>query len=350
MKKILKIAGAVLLAAILFQAGRTIWASGLLKNLQPHVNGSFKVVQGMPGAEDITIDPATGIALVSSFDRRKKLAGESVKGAVFALHFQEDPPIVTDLTAGFDQPDFSPHGISLYTDPVDESKWVFVVNHRDVGHAIDIFQLKDSVLVHSETIESEHFVSPNDVVGVGRRQFYFTNDHGSSGGISHLKDFLMIGTGQVGYFDGNKVEILDRGILYANGINITQDGMYLLVASTTGRNIRVYQRNPFEKLCEISCGTGVDNIELDEGGNLWVGAHPKLFAFLDHAKKAESRSPSQVLKIEFHNPTAPAEVSEFYLNDGNPLSGSSVAAVYHDYMLMGTVFEDGVLILKRDEK
>ena len=346
MKKNLKIIGAVILAAFLFQAGRTIWSSGFLKKIQPHTQGDFELVRGMMGAEDITIDPATGIALVSSFDRRKKLAGDKVKGAIYALDFKTSPPTFSDLTASFDQADFSPHGISLYEDPAGQTKWLFVVNHRDNGNFIEIFQLTDSVLLHTETIESEYFLSPNDVVAVGKREFYFTNDHGSRGGISHLKDFLMIGTGQVGYFDGNEVKILDKGILYANGINVTHDGKYLLVASTTGRKIIVYQRQPFKKVAEIDCKTGVDNIELDETGTLWVGAHPKLFAFLGHAKSAEKRSPSQVLKIEFHNPASPASVTEIYLNDGDPLSGSSAAAVYQNYLLMGTVFEDGVMIVK----
>jgi arylesterase / paraoxonase len=348
MKKILKIVATLILAILLFQAGRTLWASGFFKKIEPHTDANYQVIRGMVGAEDITIDPETGLALVSSFDRRKKLAGEKVKGAIYSLDFQADPPVFTDLTAGFDQPDFSPHGISLYTDPMDGTKWLFVVNHRDSGQFIEIFQLTDSSLIHSETIENELFVSPNDVCGTGKREFYFTNDHGSRGGISHFKDFLMIGTGQVGYFDGNKVEILDTGILYANGINISKDGQYVLAASTTGRKINVYQRNPFKKLTEILCGTGVDNVELDGAGNLWVAAHPKLFDFLSHAKSAEERSPSQILKIKFTNSTAPAEVTEVYLNDGNPLSGSSGAAVFKNYLLMGTVFEDGVLMIKNE--
>jgi hypothetical protein len=35
-----------------------------------------------------------------------------------------------------------------------------------------------------------------------------------------------------------------------------------------------------------------------------------------------------------------------YLNDGNPLSGSSVAAPYKGKIYVGGVFDDGVLVLK----
>lgn len=342
------LAGMLLLVAVLFVTGRTLWASGAVKQIEPHEPGDFRVVRGLPGAEDITVDPLTGTALVSSFDRRKKMKGEGVKGAIYALEFLGEETNIRELTGDFEQEDFSPHGISLYIDPVDRSKWLFVINHRDSGHFVEIFEWNDRALVHCETVASEFFLSPNDLVGAGKRQFYFTNDHNTRGTVAHLKDFLLIGTGQVGYFDGERAEILDTGIQYANGINITADGMYVVVAATVGRKINVYQRQPFEKMAEIRCGTGVDNIEIDGMGHLWVGAHPKMLAFMGHVKSAEKRSPSQVLKIEFHNPTAPAKVEEIYLNDGDPLSGSSVAAVYQGYLLLGTVFEDGVLVGKMD--
>lgn len=346
MKKQLMLAGTLVVVAILFVTGRTLWASGIAKKIEPHQNGDFRLVKGMAGAEDLTIDPVTGIALVSSFDRRKKMEGQRVKGAIYALDFKAPEPKIRELTANFNQPDFAPHGISLYIDPVDRSKWLFVINHRDSGHFVEIFEWQDSALVHRKTVESEHFLSPNDIVGTGKLQFYFTNDHNSKGTMAYVKDFLMIGSGQVGYFDGEQVEILDKGIPYANGINITGDGMYVLVAATVGRKINVYQRQPFQKVAEIRCGTGVDNIEIDGLGNLWVGAHPKMLAFMGHARSAEKRSPSQVLKIAFHNASAPARIEEIYLNNGDPLSGVSVAAMQKGYLLLGSVFDDGVLVGK----
>ena len=348
MWKTIKITASAILIAVVFQTIRTLWAAGAFKTIHPHSEEEMSLLPGMTGAEDITIDPTTGQALISSFDRRNRLAGKTKKGAIYALDFQANPPVFKDLTRDFDQADFGPHGISLYEDPVDSTRWLFVVNHRMEGHFIEIFQRTDSSLVHRETISSELFLSPNDVVGVGKREFYFTNDHGSRGGISQLKDFLMIGTGQVGYFDGNTVKTLDKGLLYANGINLSKDGQYVLVACTTGRSINVYQRQPFELASTIDCGTGVDNIELDEAGNLWVGAHPKLLAFLNHAKDGSKKSPSQVLKIVFQGPDSPSVVKEIYLNDGAPLSGSSVAAVFQNHLLVGTVFEDGVLAGKME--
>jgi arylesterase / paraoxonase len=345
MRKIILSTCFLLLVTLLFLTFRTLIKAGTFKNLHPHSRIDFVQVPGMAGAEDITIDRTLGKALVSSYDRRKALAGEPVKGAIYLLDFQAQPPTFADLTADFDQPDFRPHGISLFVDTTDGTKWIFAVNHRESGHFVEIFQFTDSSLVHAESVGSDLFASPNDVAGTGRRQFFFTNDHAVKGGISQFKDFLLIGTGQLGYYDGEQAKILDEGLRYANGVNVSAGGQYLFVALTTNGTINVYGRQPFRKVSVIECGTGVDNLEWDETGNLWAGAHPKMLAFLGHAKDAAKRSPSQILKISFENgPESAAGVTELHLDEGNPFSGSSAAAVSGRYILMGTVFEDGVLV------
>ncbi len=337
-----------LVLLVLVLAFRTLYHAGSFKSLKPHKPSQETWIKGMIGAEDITVDPATGMALVSSCDRRQIRAGGATQGAIFQIDASSPNPAPVNLTAGLDLPAFYPHGISLFTDPSDGTKWVFAVNHRSDGQFVEIFQYTDTALVHSASIQSPEFKSPNDVVGVGKRSFFFTNDHGDhpDGGVSSLKDFLLIGTGQIGYFDGEKAVILDKGIRYANGITVSPDGKLLYMAACTDGAIYVYQREPFQKIREIECGTGVDNLEWDADGNLWVGAHPKMLAFLGHAQKADNRSPSQVLKINLQDPESPV-VEEIYLNDGNPLSGSSVAAVYRNRLFIGSVFEDGVLMLEK---
>ena len=331
------------LTILIFMILRTLWYAGAFKSLSATSLENSSMITGMSGAEDITIDQTTGMALVSSCDRRKVIKGELVKGAIYLLDFMASPPKYKDLTLSFDQPDFRPHGISLYVDPIDSTKWLFVVNHRISGHSIEIFQFLDSSLLHVETIKSTLIKKPNDVVGVAKRSFYFTNDHDSDGGgFSSIKDFLLIGTGSVGYYDGKTVQLLDEGIRYANGIAASMDGKKLYVAACTDRSINVYDHEPFKKTGNISCNTGVDNLEWDTEGNLWVGAHPKLLKFLSHAKDESKLSPSQVLKINLED-TAHPIVSEIYINNGIPLSGSSVAAIYKDNLLVGGVFDDGVL-------
>jgi len=333
----------LLVIVLVLLAIRTMWYAGVFRALTPADTRKHSLITGIIGAEDITIDQSSGLALVSSTDRRKVLKGDAVKGAIYLVDFMVQKPVFKNLTASFDQEDFRPHGISLFMDDSDSSKWLFVVNHRISGHSIEIFQYTDSGLVHKETVKSTLLKKPNDVVGVGKRAFYCTNDHDSDGGgFSSFEDFLLIGTGSIVYFDGNDMKMLDNGIRYANGITASKDGKKLYVAACTDGSIHIYDREPFKKTGNIKFNTGVDNLEWDSDGNLWVGAHPKLLTFLSHAKDAQKRSPSQALRINLQNHEKPV-ISEIYVNDGYPLSGSSVAAVYKNTLLLGGVFDDGIL-------
>ena len=329
---------------------RTLIAGGTFKQIHPHELQTLQVLEGPIGAEDLTIDHSIGKALLSADDRRKRMQGEKTEGAIYLLDYQKVPPNFYNLTENLNLEDFHPHGISLFHDTLDNSKWLFVVNHSQSEDWIEIFKFTDTSLIHIESLTDKALVSPNDIVGTGKRTFYFTNDHDAPGGTDRWKDYLLIGTGQVGFYDGKKATILDTGIGYANGINLTQDGSHLIVAATTDRCLYLYQREPHQRIGKIDCRTGPDNIELDASGNLWVGAHPKMLAFARHAKNEKTRSPSQILMIEL-NPDhfKDSKVRQIYLNNGDPLSGSSVAAIDGDILLVGTVFENGIGISRINE-
>ncbi|MEQ1588522.1 MAG: hypothetical protein ABL895_21730, partial [Cyclobacteriaceae bacterium] len=53
-------------------------------------------------------------------------------------------------------------------------------------------------------------------------------------------------------------------------------------------------------------------------------------------------SPSQVIKLTQGN-TGKYEVEEVFLNDGTSYSGSSVATIYNNTLLVGSVFEKSLL-------
>ncbi len=332
----------LILVIIVFFLGRTLINAGFFTKIEPHFNGTVTEIGGFHGAEDITIDKAKGLALISSND----FSDNTLNGAIYLLNLNEDAKKPIKLTEKLPFDDFHPHGISLYKS-LDGAKKLFVVNHRKTGDFIEIFQFTDSTLVHLESITDPLFVSPNDIVGVGERTFYLTNDHDEENSSwRSKKDLLQIPMGNVCYYDGKKASILADGFLYANGINVSLDGKKLFAAATTGQKIRVFDR-------DISTGNltetdeiaikGADNIELDEVGNLWVGCHPKLLAFLTHSKDHSKPSPSEIVKIDYKS-KGNFTLKSVYLNDGKPVSGSSVGAVFGDKLLIGTVFENKILL------
>lgn len=323
---------------------RTVWLSGAFKTISNQFAGTTRVIEGIAGVEDIDIDYSTGIAFLSSDDRwARTLKHQPAKGGIYAMNLNDTVPTPVNLTAGFDQSDFHPHGISFYQSP-EGKKLLFVVNHRDAGNFIEIFQYHNDTLEHVDRISDSLMISPNDVVGVGERQFYFTNDHAEPPGtVRSLKDLATIGTGNVGYYDGERVVITSvEGIKYANGINVSADGSRIYLAATTDRMVLVFNRDlasgALTLTREVDTGTGVDNIDVDETGNLWIGCHPQLLKFLSHAKDESRISPSEVIKLE-PQPDGSFRQSTVYVNDGSELSASSVAVTYRNKLLIGPVFQ-----------
>jgi arylesterase/paraoxonase len=215
---------------------------------------------------------------------------------------------------------------------------------------IERFEWKNDSLTHLESIKDiKLMTSPNDVTAVGERLFYVTNDHGySEKGLGRtLEEYLQRKISYVNYFDGNSFKKVATRIAYANGINHSADYTKIFVASPTGGKVIVYNRDLITGNLtlseEVDVRTGVDNIELDSAGSLWIGCHPQLLKFVAHAADPSKFSPSQVIKLT-PDPQGKYQMEEVFLNDGTTYSGSTVAAVYKNKLLIGSVFEKTLLV------
>ena len=335
----------------------TLINAGVFKTIEPLNTEMCSVIEanmnGQPltrggetklsGAEDITFIPGTNQALVSAYDRRIEVADAkaAIQGAIYLYDldtksFTKISPLLTD---------FKPHGISLYTDKKGVMR-LFVVDHANEKHQIQIFEFKEQTLTLVKTISHESIDSPNDIHAVGPEQFYVTNDHGFTDGLMRvLEDYLMLPFSNVVYFDGVNAKEVASGMPYANGINSNQAGDEIYVTSVTSLKLHMYHRdvrsNELSLYKSINTGTGIDNIEVDENGDLWLGAHPQLLKFAAHAKDKDKRSASEVLKVTISDGSY--DVKTVYRNTGQPLSGSSVAAVKVNRLLIGSVFDPMIL-------
>jgi arylesterase / paraoxonase len=349
MKKALKI-GLLLLLIVSILVLKSVYQSGSFKTIKNNFSGTTQHLNGMAGVEDITIDQATGIAFFSSDDRWAGRNGKPVKGTIYMANLNDSVVTPLSITTNFPQADFHPHGISLFSTP-EGKKILFVVNHRESSNCVEIFAYKNDSLQHLETISDALLISPNDIVGVGERAFYITNDHDEKASKSrYIKDLAQIGMGNVCYFDGQKMQKTGiEGVKYANGINKSADGKKIYLARTSAKKISLYDRDittgALTLADEIDTDTGVDNIELDAEGNLWVGCHPQMLKFLAHAKDEKALSPSEIIKITYKG-KGQFEQKTVYLNDGSDISASSVAAVYKDKLLIGPVFQHHVVLGK----
>ncbi len=308
-------------------------------------------VEGVTGPEDLTVHRDHALAFVSAYDRRAAPGEEG--GGIWAYDLKpsrQDAPLLRKLTDEFEG-SLRPHGISLRRSAIDGDV-LFVVNHPEGGgHAVEVFDWRRPRLVHRTTVTDPLLVSPNDVVAVGTDRFYATNDHGTSAPRGQLlDDVLLRRRASVVYWDGAEMRVVADGLAYANGINVSKDGKLVWIASTTTGEVHTYDRDPetgdLSHWHTESLGTGVDNIEVDLHGSLWIAAHPKLLQFMRHARDAEKISASEVLWYDSEKRLDPY-VRPVYLDLGEEISGVSVAAPFGSRVLMGSVFEPFLLVCER---
>lgn len=340
---------AVLLLASGF-AGRLLWRAGAFRGIDGHFAGTCRLVPGAVGSEDLTIHPRSGVAFVSSCDRRAAMAGNPVPGAIYAYDLEADSPRLVNLTPDADT-NFQPHGISLWSG--DGRDVLFVVNHPPEGSGlprdtVEVFDVEPGRLVHRATLTDPLLVMLNDLVAVGPDRFYVTRTHRHPPGfLQSLETYLQLSGAQVLFYGPGGFRVAVDGLVYPNGINVSSDGRSLYVASVTDGAVRVYDRDAARETLSlrqvIAVEGGPDNIEVDAEGTLWIGAHPKLLRVGAHAEDPKEKSPAQVLRVR-----ASGESDEVYLSDGDPLSASSVAAVRGRRLLVGQIFDDGILDCTRD--
>lgn len=353
-RKHLTIAGFVALALVVIVSvlgWRFLSAAGYFTGIRQEIAATCRVIPAVPGPEDIQIDHERKLAFISAYDRRAVSAGapgsDAIRGGIYVIDLSEPEenwalrPVTPNVPESF-----RPHGISLYKDENGVNR-LFAVNHpADGPETVEIFDIGEGgALTHIRSVTSDTFISLNDVVAVGPDSFYATNDHGTRNALGQLLgNFALLRNSTIVYFDGEKANVAADKVLYANGINVSNDGRFVYVAAALGMSVYIYERNieTGRLLLQgaVRLGTGADNIDVQPDGTLLVGAHPNLMAFLSHASDPTKFSPSQVVRLEPEGKRA----GTIYLNLGEEISGISVAAGYGDVMLLGQVFEPKVLV------
>ncbi len=320
----------------------TLSWTGELTAFPAHYDGTCKSVEGIYGAEDIVIDHQNNLAYISSHDRRNP----ETKGSVWVMPLGAPDEARALTLKGYDAERFSPHGIDLWVGK-DGVRRLFVIDHGDWSISrVVIFRVEGDALVFDRAIVDPLIQRPNDVAAAGNNAFYVTNDLGAA--YNSRGEFFEVlfrqARGNLVYFDGNKASIATDKIAFANGVKLSNDGTRLYLGAIVDQSVRFYARDMTNGALtlddEIVLGTGVDNIDVDEDGVLWVGAHPKLLTFSKHAKAAINRSPSQIIRID---PVQKA-IREVYYSHGDPLSGASVGAHSGGTLLLGGVFDPQVLV------
>ena len=91
---------------------------------------------------------------------------------------------------------------------------------------------------------------------------------------------------------------------------------------------------------KIKAGAALDNINIDQSGLLWIGAHPRPLALARQKRDSSFATPSKVLTYNTKTNT----LSTIYADDGSGLSAASSAAHYQNKLIIGSLFEEKFLL------
>ncbi len=335
----------IVIGVLLSLIGRLLFliipSSGQFTSFKTILVDQCRKIEIAPGPEDIQIDHNTGLAYISAVDRRA--LNNVPPGGIYVLNLNK-PEMPARKLKGKLPDGFNPHGISLWHGLNGERR-LFVVNHPDGKHSVEIFSLDNNDrLTHLETITSETFTSPNDLIAVGKRQFYVSNMQRASGGFRlSLELYFGLPVTNVIYFNGESAVPAATGLITANGVNVSGDGRKLYVAEVIARRINIYRRDiesgRLSERRKISIGTGPDNIDVAPDGSLFIGAHPNLLAFTEHAEDANHVSPSQVVRL--HPETGNYET--VFMSINGEINGSATGPYWNGHLLVGGVFDPHIM-------
>jgi len=124
----------------------------------------------------------------------------------------------------------------------------------------------------------------------------------------------------------------------------------LYIVSSRDNEVWVYDRQANGALTyksSIDGNTTGDNVEVDADGNLWVGGHPKLLAYLSYRGDLTGKkiAPSEVVKITADT-NGHYQAESIFVDEGNTISGASIALPFGTQIFVGNVSYKQMVVLE----
>jgi len=346
---------------------RTLSLAGAFKTIHPKGNADCKRLTGAFGVEDFVA--IEGILLLASDSHCQLMEtctfATAPNGAIASVNLNEANPTIRPVKTVNVPSEFEmhPHGVDVYHG--DDGQWWFaVVNHPSTGDELDVFtyDIDQNTITFQYRLRHPLMRHLNDVAFIDPYSFYTTNWHWHEIGSFKL---LLEKYGQMrwGYvlhchtkandLTVTECEMAYDGLSLPNGLQLSPDKKSLYLAVTTELSVYVFDRHDNNSLSvrsSVNVDSGVDNINLDEHGALWIASHPKLLTFVAHSSDPKNHhAPSQVLHLQ---PTESAssphfKVTELFSSPGQDFSAATSALVYRDHMILSAILEDGLFICPR---
>lgn len=366
MKLVLKIVGIILLTALGF--GAFLYFDSLYIEGEPRLSACWAVefyddVTGekVVGAEDLDFDPETGTIFISAYDRRavaREIDEGKVKtqGGIYTLNVSDitDAPSlkVSDITQYLkSMVDFRPHGISL--ERLTGQLWLYVINRgfRNDGQKIIVeseiisMQIINGSLIRPRSLVSPSICHANDLVS-GPGKLLITNDR-----VTCEAGFGKPETGSIQGYEAEEFREFFGDLAFPNGITLFPNKDRELAVALTGDSaIKIFSFAPntlfdpasLQETRLIELPFAPDNLTVDEDNNLYVAGFSNLldYYFYMQGWLGVKKSPSAVYRI------SPEDYSQelLFADDGDVISGATVALRAGDYLILGSAWDDNIAI------
>lgn len=244
---------------------------------------------------------------------------------------------------------FFPHGIDIKK--FANTYLLAVVNHPTADSTtVETFNID---LAHKEirflkTYTHPSFTTGNDITILSPHEFLMSEDFGSNNHLlNSLTQYLRIATGSILHFNmqTEQAQHLVSSLYYTNGIAFDESENTVYVSEMLGQKLTSFSWNGKEliKKKELTLPHAIDNITLYKDFLLLAG-HPKLLELKKMRDDRSHKSPSVVLQVKKDF----SEIQEIYENNGSEIASSSVAYRYDNKYLIGSVFDNHVLLCTAD--
>lgn len=307
---------------------------------------SCELIKGPVGAEDIELGFG-GFAYISSDDRRAHLRDPSGAGNIYRFQGAGEKHELQLMELPEALNSFHPHGISYFKEA--DKEYLFVINHRvpaaaDGGHDIFLFRIDGLRLITVKQLVVPGGYSPNDIAAISSDEFYFSSDRKALSGITMYVEVLLgLARSSIGHYYQGQWKTAVDDLAFANGIAYSSRHQQLWVSESRAGQLRKYQRSEnghLELRQTLSLGNSPDNISVLSNGDLLVADHVNGVAQARNASDPTIASPSRIWKVKANGKL---DMPLLQL-DGRAYSAASVAVSINNQLLLGSIYNDGLLL------
>ncbi|KAF9435206.1 Serum paraoxonase/arylesterase 2 [Entomortierella beljakovae] len=338
-----------------------------LGTIQPFNIQGCELVKGLETCEDIHIHHNSGLAFTTCghalprkgwyppIGHRDASNPDSFKGEFVIYNIETGKHDVVDLVGLPEGTDRVFHGLDIFERSPTEIT-LFLVNHRRTGSVIEVveYTIGSKTAQYKETVKHDLITTPNDIVALGPRSFYVSNDHHYLTGVMRsVEEYLRRPWSNVVYYSPEDTFVAFEGVISANGMTANPDRSLVFLSGCHGAGVHVLAPNKDMTLSQqdyLKLDFYNDNPSYDPStGDVFVTGHAKpLMMLKDLGTPGKSVvGPSKIVRLR-KNPLAGSPDNTKYivetvlLDDGSTISTGTVAAVdrKRGVMLVGSAFSE----------